>query len=309
MGIDHCGANVGVAQQLLDGPNVVTFVQQVGCKRVAETVAATCLGNPGLTDCRLYDPLNGRLIDMVAGEDFRDGIFASSCGGEDELPIPLSGGIRKLCSERVGKNSFAESFLNVFLMDGVDFLEMELQSFLYCDGEDGRAVFVSFAASDHDPVLGEVDVFDTEAEAFEQSESRAIEEVADDPVDAFKVGDDLFGFFAGKHFGDAFWASCTDNVRDVPQFFVDDFLVEKEDSVEREVLGGSCYIFFDGEECKKVLDFFFSHLRRMAFPIIENEPFDPVDVSILGATGEVFELHLVPHLIQQLRWIHRTSEE
>lgn len=45
------------------------------------------------------------------------------------------------------------------------------------------------------------------------------------------------------------------------------------------------------------------------FVIIENVAFDPVDIGVLGASGEVFELHLVPHLMQLLWWIDSTFEE
>src|SRR2546422_1421172 len=50
MRVDHRGADILVAEQLLDGPDVVTLLEQVGGKRVTEGVARGRLGNPGTAD-------------------------------------------------------------------------------------------------------------------------------------------------------------------------------------------------------------------------------------------------------------------
>jgi hypothetical protein len=42
--VDHGGADVVVAQELLDRPDVVTIFQQVGSERVAKCVAAYTFG-------------------------------------------------------------------------------------------------------------------------------------------------------------------------------------------------------------------------------------------------------------------------
>lgn len=242
---------------------------------------------------------------MVPADDFRDGVPGPPGGRKHILPVPLSCCTLVLGGEGVWKDSFAETFGEVFLMDCVDLFEMELKSFFDGRRENCYAILVSFSASHKNSILCKVDIFDTESEALEESESGPVEEVTDEPIDSCESGDDLFGFVASERFGYSFWTSGPDGFCDGSDFFVEDFLVEKEDSIEGEVLGGGSDVFFDGEVGEKILDFLFRHFRGVTFPIKENVAFNPMDVSVLGAAGEVFKLHLVPHLIQQLRWIHR----
>ena len=44
-----------------------------------------------------------------------------------------------------------------------------------------------------------------------------------------------------------------------------------------------------------------AHLRGMPFIVKENEAFNPVDVSLLGANTVMFAADNVPHLIKQFR--------
>jgi len=44
VGIDHCRAQVLVAQEVLDSPDVVPVLEQMGCKGVPEGVAGSRLG-------------------------------------------------------------------------------------------------------------------------------------------------------------------------------------------------------------------------------------------------------------------------
>jgi hypothetical protein len=68
VGVDHGGLDVAVAQQLLDGADVVPLLEEVGGERVPEGVAAGGLGQPGLRDRLLHRLLHGRLVQMVAAD-------------------------------------------------------------------------------------------------------------------------------------------------------------------------------------------------------------------------------------------------
>jgi hypothetical protein len=65
VGVDHCGAHVLVAQQLLDRADVLAPLQQVGGKRMAEGVAAGCLGHASCRDGPLHGLLHDARIQMV----------------------------------------------------------------------------------------------------------------------------------------------------------------------------------------------------------------------------------------------------
>jgi len=74
MRVDHRGADILVAEQLLDGPDVVTLLEQVGGKRVTEGVARGRLGNPGTADRILHGALEDGFVEMVAAALAREAI-------------------------------------------------------------------------------------------------------------------------------------------------------------------------------------------------------------------------------------------
>ena len=52
MGIDHRGADILVPEQFLDGPDVVTVLKEMGPERMAERMATSRLGDPGVMRIR-----------------------------------------------------------------------------------------------------------------------------------------------------------------------------------------------------------------------------------------------------------------
>src|SRR4051812_38728007 len=50
---------------------------------------------------------------------------------------------------------------------------------------------------------------------------------------------------------------------------------------------------------QKFGDFLFGHFSRMPFAMVDDEPLDPVDVSLLGANAIMFAADDVSHLIKQ----------
>ena len=55
---------------------------------------------------------------------------------------------------------------------------------------------------------------------------------------------------------------------------------------------------------EKFRDFLFGHFSRMPFAMVDDEPLNPVDVSLLGMNTVMFAADDVPHLIEQF-WFAR----
>jgi len=53
---------------------------------------------------------------------------------------------------------------------------------------------------------------------------------------------------------------------------------------------------------QKFGDFLFGHFSRMPFAMVDDEPLNPVDVSLLSADAVMFAADDVPHLIKQFRF-------
>jgi hypothetical protein len=64
-GVDHGRRDVAVAQELLDGADVVTALQQMSGEGVTERVAAGALVDPGRADGSGHGALHVRLVVMM----------------------------------------------------------------------------------------------------------------------------------------------------------------------------------------------------------------------------------------------------
>ena len=66
VGVDHGGGDVLVAEQLLDGADVVAVLEQVGGEAVAEGVGCDGLGEVGVEGGGADGPLDDGFVEMVA---------------------------------------------------------------------------------------------------------------------------------------------------------------------------------------------------------------------------------------------------
>lgn len=57
MGVNHGGFDIFVAQQFLDGADVVAVLQEMSGKTIAEGVATDPLGDPGFLDSLFNRPV------------------------------------------------------------------------------------------------------------------------------------------------------------------------------------------------------------------------------------------------------------
>jgi hypothetical protein len=75
MGVNHCGAHVPMAQQLLDSPDVLSPFQQVCSKGISKGMAARCLGHTGFDDSPFHGLLHQAGIQMLSPLLTRCGIL------------------------------------------------------------------------------------------------------------------------------------------------------------------------------------------------------------------------------------------
>lgn len=102
VGVDHGGGDVAVAEQLLDGADVVAGFEEVGGEGVAEGVAADALGELCGERCLADGTLNDGFVEVVTAALVGFGVVVDAGGGEEPLPRPFAGGVRVLASERLG---------------------------------------------------------------------------------------------------------------------------------------------------------------------------------------------------------------
>lgn len=82
-----------MTQEFLDGADVVPGLEQVGRKRVPESVAAHLLCDACSADSLLYRTLDQGLVDVVPALLFRPGVLPALGLGEHPLPAPITGSV------------------------------------------------------------------------------------------------------------------------------------------------------------------------------------------------------------------------
>lgn len=177
-------------------------------------------------------------------------------------------------------------------------LELETKGFDGAGGEQGEAVFLAFAIAHDDLMLAEVDIFDAQAEGFEEAEAGAVEEEGDELVDAGDAVDNGAGFLFGEDGGQVLGRLGAGGLDGGVEGAIEDFAVEEKKGAEGLVLGGGGDVVIDGEVGEEGFDLGSAHIGRMFFAVKKDEAFDPVDVGLFGAVGIVFEAEPVPHLIE-----------
>src|SRR5947199_3012703 len=93
MRVDHRGTDVAVTEELLDGPDVVVILEQVGREGVSESVARGELGNARGTDGVLHGALANGFVEMMAATLGGETADVERCGWEDPLPRPFAPGL------------------------------------------------------------------------------------------------------------------------------------------------------------------------------------------------------------------------
>ena len=90
MGVDHGGADVFVAEELLDGTDVVAVFQEVGRERVAQRVAGDPLPQTHLPHGNLHSSLDDGFVQVVSAELARPLVPVEPGCGKEPLSSQLA---------------------------------------------------------------------------------------------------------------------------------------------------------------------------------------------------------------------------
>ena len=237
MGVDHRRLDVLVAEELLDGADVVSGHEQVGGERVAEGVTAGFLGDAGFADRGIDCFSDDRLVQMVATNDAGSRILAVGAGGKDVLPTPVGGGVGVLSVKGLGEVHSAEAVGEVALVDIFHLHEMVLETLTTGFGEEGGSVFVALAVADGDVSEVEVEVLDSESEALEDPHPGAVKEQDDELCSAFEAGENRGDLVLAEDGGEPFWLPGADYILEPGGLELEDVAVEEEDGAAPRTAG------------------------------------------------------------------------
>ena len=110
---------------------------------------------------------------------------------------------------------------------------------------------------------------------------------------------DRTGLLAGEHDRQPPGAAGAFHLLEIRQLELEDLTVEKEQGVERLVLGGGGDIAFHGQVGQKGTNLVGSHGLRVAFAVKKDEAFHPIQIGLLGAEAVAFKTEDPTHLLQE----------
>lgn len=319
MGVDHGGFDVFVSEEFLHGADVVVGLQEVGGEGVPKGVATDGLGDSGEPGGGANGFLQAAFVGVVAVElglilrlsctagrwgCCGAGVGGEVFGGENILPGPFAGGVGVFLGKRIGQVDGAVSVFEVLLVDLLDAGEVFAQGWEEAIGEHGEAVFFAFAFANDDAALFEIQVFDAQAQAFDDAQAGAVEDFCHELVGAGEGVDDALDFAFGEDGGEAFGLLGT-NADGIFERFTQDFTVEEEDGAKGLVLGGGSDFAFDGQVGDKGFDFGLAHFAGVAFFVEEDEAARPFDVGFFGTKGIMLGAQGVAHLVEQFAVLGR----
>ena len=146
VGVDHSGADVVMAEELLDGANVVTRLEQVGREAVTKAVAGCALGDAGFEQSGVERSLHHGFVEVVAPQLAGVAVTVVPRGREYPLPRPRFGRAWELSCQRVRKGDAARTDREVRAVQGLHELQVGRYWSTQIDRQQRYAVFSSFAS-------------------------------------------------------------------------------------------------------------------------------------------------------------------
>ena len=101
----------------------------------------------------------------------------------------------------------------------------------------GDPVFLPLAVADDDLIAVEVEVLDSQSQAFQQPHACPVEQPGNEPVSAVEPGQQAADFVAGENGGEALWPLGASKLADGAEVLVEDLMIEEDEGIEGLVLG------------------------------------------------------------------------
>ena len=113
-----------MAEQLLDGADVVAAFEQMGREAVAQRVTTRAFDEPRLARGPLDGALDGTPAEVVPPHHAAARISGACRGREDVLPGPLAIGAAKFARERIGQKDRPEALREIGQMESARVREL-----------------------------------------------------------------------------------------------------------------------------------------------------------------------------------------
>ena len=157
-------------------------------------------------------------------------------GGEHVLPQELPTRVGVFDGQSSGQEDVTRSQSEVALVHNQTPLEMSLQWLPQAVGQDREPILAAFALADDDPPVGEVQVLHPQCQAFMQAQTRTVDQLGHEFVEALHLREQPLDLLHGKDDRKPPWTWSADKLAEVTQGQAQHLVVHEEQRIERLVL-------------------------------------------------------------------------
>ena len=148
-------------------------------------------------------------------------------------------------------------------------------------------------------MLGEVEVFDAQADALHQAQAAAVEEFSHEHVIGRNLPEESLDFVFGEDDRQVRGLPGADEVNSFINVLLQDVTVQEENGREGLGLGGGGDMAVDGQVSEEGGDLGRAHVFGVAELVEVNKAFDPIYVGVFGANRVVFDADGGAELVEE----------
>jgi hypothetical protein len=138
-------------------------------------------------------------------------------------------------------------------------------------------------------MIGEIDILDTETDAFHEAQPRPIEEARHEMECAGELGQNLGDFLPCKHDGHPPRFLGMFDLFSLWERLFEDVTIEEDQGLQRDIVRGSCSLSLHGQIDQKSADVWSAHVRRVALMMEEDKALGPLYRRLCRSDAHVFE--------------------
>jgi len=147
--------------------------------------------------------------------------------------------------------------------------------------------------------MTEIEVFDPQRQAFEETETGAVHQHDGNEVRPGQMLENRGHLVACEYDWENLRSLRSHYTVEPVELDAEHVLVQEQEGAERLVLRGGSDVLFDGKVGKESFDLFLAHFARVAEPVESQITVDPVGIGFFGPTAVVSFSDLVTELAKQ----------
>ena len=300
MGVDHGGGDIRMAEQLLNGADVIAAQQQMGGEGVPQGVRRGRLGDVGL----LHRPLEGALEGLVNQVVATQQTIAARIGRqlrlrEDPEPGPCERRPRVFAVQRMRHQHAGHTGRAISRPQRLRCRQLLAQGLRQRGRQHHHPVLAALALAHHDGPALKINVLDPQPQTLQQAHAGAIEQARKKPVLIGQGRQQARHLVVRQHHRQARWALWPPDIAQPGHRQPQHLLVEKQQRRQGLPVGGRRDLALDRQPGQKGFDIGPAQVSRMAQPMEVHKGPHPVDIGLLRPDAVVQVADLPADLVQQ----------